>query len=73
MATGTFGIVIFGNTPFNDTLVTFDIQKANNQEITEQKLKFEGSWNRLHSVRTVAAINALYIVIIACLYDEKNN
>lgn len=69
---GTFGITIFGNVPLNDTLANFDIQKAEGKEITDQRLNFEGSWNRLHSIRTVAAITALSVVIIACLYDEKN-
>ncbi|GLU53522.1 anthrone oxygenase family protein [Dyadobacter frigoris] len=71
--TGTFGITILGNVPLNDTLASYDIKAASINEIADQRIKFEVPWNRLHTIRTVAAVTALSLVIIACLYDHKNS
>ena len=70
--TGTFGTTIFGNVPLNDALANFDISTATIHEISEERSKFEQPWNRLHSIRTLSALAAFSIVIIACLFEEKN-
>lgn len=70
---GTFGVTIFGNVPLNDALASFNLQKANIQEIADERSKFEESWNRLHTIRTFAAVTSLSLIIIACLYTDKNN
>lgn len=69
--TGTFGVTIFGNVPLNNTQAAFDFQKANIQEITHQRLKFEEIWNCLYAI-TVAAVTALSFVIVACFCNDKN-
>lgn len=70
---GTFGVTIFGNVPLNDALASFNLQEANIHEIANERSKFEESWNRLHTIRTFAAVTALSFVIIACLPTDNNN
>ncbi|QIP15634.1 DUF1772 domain-containing protein [Spirosoma aureum] len=68
---GTFGVTILGNVPLNDALDAFSIQTASAEEITAQRARFEAPWNRLHAIRTVAAVLAVILVIIACLTDRE--
>ncbi|WP_159471473.1 DUF1772 domain-containing protein [Dyadobacter sp. 3J3] len=70
--TGTFGVTIFGNVPLNETLGAFHIESATIREIADPRIKFEESWNRLHTIRTIAAVTALLFVIAACLCDDRN-
>lgn len=44
------------------------LQSATIQQITEARTRFETSWNRLHTIRTIASIMVLLLVIIACIY-----
>ena len=41
------------------------------QTIADERSKFEGSWNRFHTVRTIASIISLVLVIIACLNNQS--
>jgi uncharacterized membrane protein len=66
-AIGTFGVTMFGNVPLNDALDKFSLQGASGEEITRHRAQFEIPWNRLHTVRTVASVAALALVIIACV------
>ena len=66
---GSFGVTMFGNVPLNDALATFNLESASSAEITLQRAKFEGPWNRLHTIRTIASILSLVMVIIACLSE----
>ncbi|QHV99121.1 anthrone oxygenase family protein [Spirosoma endbachense] len=68
---GTFGVTILGNVPLNDALDAFSIQTASAEEVTAQRARFEAPWNRLHAIRTVAAVLAVILVIIACLTDRE--
>jgi uncharacterized membrane protein len=64
---GVFGVTVFGNVPLNNALDGFDLQGASVETIAKQRAAFEGTWNGLHTVRTVASVGALVMVILGCL------
>lgn len=68
---GTFGVTLFGNVPLNDALAVFNLESATPAEIALQRKNFEEPWNRLHSIRTIASILSLVMVIIACLSETS--
>lgn len=66
-AIGVFGVTFFGNVPLNDTLAKMNLQSASAEEISKLRVYFEESWNRFHSIRTIASVISLALVILACL------
>lgn len=64
---GTFGVTIMGNVPLNEMLDKFNIQSASTEEISSIRNRFEIPWNRFHTIRTIAAVISLILVIIACI------
>ncbi|RWX00415.1 anthrone oxygenase family protein [Flavobacterium cerinum] len=64
---GAFGITMFGNVPLNEALDKFSLQSATIQEIANARKQFEILWNRFHTIRTIASIMVLLLVIIACI------
>ncbi|WP_420150411.1 DUF1772 domain-containing protein [Spirosoma sp.] len=69
---GVFGVTVLGNVPLNEELEAFSIQTASPGEITTQRVRFEGPWNTLHTIRTIASIVALLFTIIACLMSKTD-
>jgi uncharacterized membrane protein len=65
--TGTFCITIFGNVPLNNTLESFNLESASDEETARQRANFERRWNNLNTIRTVSSTIAVILVIIACL------
>lgn len=70
-AIGTFGVTMLGNVPLNEALDKFNISTATLTEITQQRTKFEKPWNNFHTIRTIASVIALILVIIACIDKTK--
>ena len=68
---GVFGVTVLGNIPLNRMLDVFDIQAASMEEIARQRVKFEGPWNKLNNIRTLASTLAIILVVIACLNRPK--
>ncbi|RYY69816.1 MAG: DUF1772 domain-containing protein [Chitinophagaceae bacterium] len=68
-----FGVTIFGNVPLNGQLAKFSISSANESEIASMRKLFENPWNTFHSIRTVAAIMAFSLTIIALLKLKFNS
>jgi len=66
-AAGVFGVTFFGNVPLNDTLGAFPLQSATAGEIAALRIGFEGPWNNLNNIRTIASTLSILLVIIACL------
>ncbi|PWV56807.1 putative membrane protein [Chitinophaga sp. S165] len=64
---GTFGVTMFGNVPLNEALDAFNLSSATAQELAAQRARFEGPWNNLNIIRTIAGIVALILIILACL------
>ena len=68
---GVLGVTILGNIPLNEGLDSFNVQTASLEEIAAQRATFEGPWNKLHTIRTLASILALILVIVACLNPRE--
>lgn len=68
-AFGSFGVTMFGNVPLNDALAAFDLKSASPTEISHARQLFESSWNRLHSVRTLASFIALVLISVAAFRE----
>jgi uncharacterized membrane protein len=64
---GVFGITAGGNVPLNERLAKLDLKSASEKDVEEARKAFEKSWNRLHTLRTLAAILATTLFLIACL------
>ncbi|GAB3913447.1 hypothetical protein GCM10028803_57610 [Larkinella knui] len=69
---GGLGVTVFGNIPLNEQLDSFNLLSASADEIARQRARFEGPWNRLNTIRTLACTLAVVLLIMACLSpDEK--
>lgn len=68
---GVFGVTVFGNIPLNRMLDVFDVRSASMEEMASQRVKFEGPWNKLNVIRTLASTLAIILVVIACLNPPK--
>ncbi|MDN5289562.1 MAG: putative integral rane protein [Mucilaginibacter sp.] len=70
-AVGVFGVTMFGNVPLNDALANFNTTTASVKEMIDHRTIFEGPWNFLHTIRTIANIVSLVLVIVSCLCERK--
>jgi uncharacterized membrane protein len=64
---GCMAVTFMGNIPLNNALDGFDIANASAEQIGQQRLYFEKSWNNLNMVRTLSSTASLILVIIACI------
>ncbi|MNE75598.1 hypothetical protein D3C80_1717730 [compost metagenome] len=69
---GVFGVTAFGNVPLNETLAAFNLTSASVGEIVVARTNFEASWVNLHTIRTVASVVVVALVIISCLSSERS-
>ena len=60
---GVFGVTIVSNVPLNNQLDVFDLSKASAENLAGMRAKFEGPWNRWHSVRTFLSVLAAGLAI----------
>ena len=72
-AVGVFGVTAFGNVPLNELLERFDLNSASVKEIAQLRRQFELPWNKFHSIRTLASIVSLVLVIIACVKKSSHH
>jgi uncharacterized membrane protein len=68
---GVIGVTMVGNVPLNESLDAFNSQAATAPEITFQRQQFEGNWNKLNNMRTVASALCIISVIIACVLPNE--
>lgn len=68
---GVFGVTMVGNVPLNQALEVFNIAQASPQEFTAQRTAFETPWNDWHRVRTIAAVVALILTLLAAFFNKK--
>ncbi|RYF74068.1 MAG: DUF1772 domain-containing protein [Cytophagaceae bacterium] len=66
-AIGVFGVTMFGNVPLNNMLESADLGTLSPSAMSELRTRFELSWNRFHTVRTLAAVLTQILVLIAVL------
>ncbi|NIJ54404.1 anthrone oxygenase family protein [Dyadobacter arcticus] len=64
---GVLGVTIGGNVPLNEWLAKINLSSLDSAEAAKARLRFEGPWNRLHSIRTFSAFLAVVLTICACL------
>lgn len=64
---GVFGVTIGGNVPLNNALDKADFAAAGEAELAMHRAAFERRWNRLNTVRTVAAVLTVALVIAGCI------
>jgi uncharacterized membrane protein len=69
---GVMGVTMAGNVPLNESLDAFNSQAATAQEVASQRQQFEGTWNKLNNIRTVASTLSIVSVIIACILSNDN-
>lgn len=68
---GVFGVTMVGNVPLNNALDALNLKTASAGEITALRTRFEGPWNALNIIRTLASILAIILVIVACLSHRE--
>lgn len=64
---GVFGVTVVGNVPLNNLLDAADVHRLTTEQTAALRTTFERPWVRLHTIRTVAAVVALVLVLLACL------
>ena len=69
---GVFAVTMLGNVPVNEALDKVNLQSASAEELANRRLQFEIRWNRLHTVRTIAAFISLLLVIVACVNQPNS-
>lgn len=67
---GTFGVTAFGNVPLNNELEAFDIHQRGLDALKEFRAYYEGTWNRYHTIRTVAGLIS-FILLLISLFIQK--
>lgn len=60
---GTFGVTMFGNVPLNNMLDQVDPAVATAERITSVRAAFERPWIKLHTLRTIASVLALALLL----------
>jgi uncharacterized membrane protein len=67
---GVMGITIWGNVPLNNSLDTFQMESASEEEILKSRTDFESRWNKLNHIRTVASVATFVLVITVVLLQN---
>ena len=65
--TGVIGVTVAGNVPLNEALEAFQIKSAAPEELHRQRMLFEAPWNRMHAIRTFAAVLSLVLVLLSLM------
>jgi len=66
-AVGTIGITAMGNVPLNKQLDKLSLQEISSDEISAFRQFYEVKWNRLHFIRTVFAVLAFLLSVLAVI------
>jgi len=67
---GVLGVTMFGNVPLNNALSAFKLEGASLESIKDARTAFENSWNRFHTIRTIAAGLSLLILVFAFIKSK---
>ena len=70
---GVVAVTMAGNVPKNDRLADFEVASSTIQQAAAARQEFEGSWNRLHIVRTLAAVASLGVLSIAMVTNPRKD
>jgi uncharacterized membrane protein len=66
-ALAVFGVTVLGNVPLNEALDKFDLATTASEEIKRQREIFEGPWNRLNLIRTLASVISFALVALGLI------
>ncbi len=67
---GTIGVTVFGNVPMNEALDAVNLSDLNSTEARHTRMDYEAKWNQWHTIRTVCAVLAFILCILAA-FSEK--
>ncbi|WP_281638404.1 DUF1772 domain-containing protein [Flavobacterium marginilacus] len=67
---GVLGVTILGNVPLNEQLANLSIINASKTEVSQMRVLFENTWNKYHTIRTVAAIITFCLTILALIKNK---
>lgn len=68
---GVFGVTVLGNVPLNNALDSIEFTNLPHREIRSRRLGFETPWNRLHTIRTIANLVSLLLVVGSLVFRIK--
>ena len=68
---GTIGVTGLGNVPLNNQLEILSLEALATDQLKEFRTFYETSWNRLHLIRTVFAVIAFLLAILAIFTSSK--
>ena len=60
---GVFGVTVVGNVPLNNALDSLQFTNLPHSQLRSRRLAFQIPWNRRHTIRTVANVVSLLLVI----------
>ena len=70
---GVVAVTMVGNVPKNDKLAEFQVASSTIRQAAAARQEFEGSWNRLHIVRTLASIASLGALAMAMVSNPRTD
>ncbi|MDN5861738.1 MAG: DUF1772 domain-containing protein [Pseudonocardia sp.] len=70
---GVVGVTIAGNVPLNEKLAKLSAATASGAEMAAARSDFEAPWNRLHLVRTGAAVGSLVLPGLAMMTRDEQS
>lgn len=62
---GTVGVTALGNVPLNNQLDALNINEMSPEKLSEFRDFYENKWNRLHLIRTIFAVGAFLLSLLA--------
>ncbi len=69
---GTVGVTGLGNVPLNNELDNLNLTELTSNKLEEFRQYYETNWNRLHLIRTVFAVMAFILTVIAAMTHLQN-
>jgi uncharacterized membrane protein len=69
---GTIGVTGLGNVPLNNQLDALNLNEISSEKILEFRNYYESKWNRLHLIRTIFAVGAFLLSVLAVFTHLKN-
>lgn len=70
---GGFGVTVGVNIPLNEKLAAFSLAQASPAQAAQARADFAPSWNHWHTIRTLASVAALGLVVAAGLSAAHEN
>ncbi len=68
---GAFGVTLFGNVPLNNRLDALSIAGSQLAKLTEFRMHYESTWNRLHLIRTSFSLISFLLIVLSVFTQLK--